>query len=183
MKPMLDDLELPLVQEITTHDRRALAEHKPPGMEGSLLQNLGRRPARLVLWGIAAGDEAQETIEKLDEKFRAGGPFAFTADISTDSEIEQIVIDDLQIQEIAGKPERFAFTLALREFIEPVEPEDLSVLNTDILGEAGDLMGDLLGGLDIGLDFASGLERFANSMSDLLGRLQEFKKNTENAGG
>ena len=177
MNPMLDDLELPLVQEITTHDRRALAEHKPPGMEGSLLQNLGRRPERLVLWGIAAGDDAQQTIEKLDEKFKNGGPFAFTSDISADSEIEQVVIDDFQIQELAGKPQRFAFTLALREFIEPVEPADLSALEAGILDEAGDLMGDLLDGLDISTEFLSGLERFATSMSDLLGRLQEFKNN------
>jgi hypothetical protein len=177
MKPMLDDLELTLVQEITTHDRRILAEHKPPAMEGSLLQNLGRRPERLVLWGIAAGDEAQQTIEKLDEKFKSGGPFAFTADISADSEIEQVVIDDFQIQELAGKPQRFAFTLALREFIEPVEPADLSALEAGILDEAGDLMGDLLDGLDISAEFLSGLERFATSMSDLLGRLQEFKNN------
>jgi hypothetical protein len=183
MKPMLDDLELPLVQEITTHDRRTLAEHKPPGMEGSLLQNLGRRPERLVLWGIAAGDEAQETIEKLDEKFRAGGPFPFAADISVDSEIEQIVIDDFQVQEIAGKPQRFAFTLSMREFIEPVEPEDLSVLEDAIALEAGDLVGDLLGGLDIGLDFASGLERFATSMGGLLERLQQFKRDIESANG
>ena len=97
MKPMLDNIELPLVQEITTHDRRTLIEHKPPSMDGSLLQNLGRRPERVVLWGIAAADDAQETIEKLDEKFRAGGPFAFTADISADSQIEQIVIDDFQV--------------------------------------------------------------------------------------
>jgi len=177
MNPMLDDLELPLVQEITTHDRRALAEHKPPGMQGSLLQNLGRRPERLVLWGIAAGDDAQQTIEKLDEKFKNGGPFAFTSDISADSEIEQVVIDDFQIQELAGKPQRFAFTLALREFIEPVEPADLSALEAGILDEAGDLMGDLLDGLDISTEFLSGLERFATSMSDLLGRLQEFKNN------
>lgn len=175
MNPMLDDIELPLVQEITTHDLRVLAEHKPPGMEGSLLQNLGRRPARLVLWGLAEGEDAQDTIEKLDEKFRAGGPFAFVADISADSEIEQIVIDDFQLQEIAGKPQRFAFTLALREFIEPGEPEDLSALNTGILDEAGDLMGDLMDGLEVGLDFATGLERFVGSMSDLLDRLQKFK--------
>ncbi len=178
---MLDDLELPLVQEITTHDRRVLAEHKPPGMEGSLLQNLGRRPARLVLWGVAAGDDAQDTVEKLDEKFRAGGPFAFTADISVDSEIEQIVIDDFQVQEIAGKPQRFSFTLALREYIEPVEPEDLSVLDAGILDEAGDLMDGLLDGLDMGFEFANQLERFANSMSDALGRLQEFNNNMNQA--
>jgi len=181
MKPMLDDLELPLVQEIATHDRRVLAEHKPPGMEGSLLQNLGRRPARLALWGVATGEDAQETIEKLDEKFRLGGPFAFTADISADSEIDRMVIDDFQVQEIAGKPQRFAFTLTLREYIEPVEPEELSVLDSGILDEAGDLMDDLLDGLDIAAQFASGLERFADSMTDLLGRLEEFRNTIENA--
>jgi len=184
MKPMLDDIELPLVQEITTHDRRVLAEHKPPGMEGSLLQNLGRRPERLVLWGIASAADGEEegampTIEKLEEKFRQGGPFPFTSDISADAEIEQVVIDDFQVQEIAGKPERYAFTLTLREFIEPVEPEDLSALDADVLGEAGDLFDDLLDGLDVGLDFASGLERFSTSMSSLLERLQEFKKTIE----
>ena len=36
MRPMLDDLDLPQVQEIATHDRRVLAEHKPPGMAGSV---------------------------------------------------------------------------------------------------------------------------------------------------
>ena len=43
MRPMLDDIELPQVQEIAAYDRRMLAEHKPPGMDGSLLQNLGRQ--------------------------------------------------------------------------------------------------------------------------------------------
>lgn len=181
MNPMLDDLALTLVQEIGTHDRRTLAEHKPPGMEGSLLQNLGRRPARIALWGIAAGEEAKDFIDKLAEKFRAGGPFPFTADIAADSGIERMVIDDLEIQEIAGKPERYAYTLSLREYIEPVEPEDLSVLDAGVLDEAGGLMDDLLGGLDIGSAFTSGLERFVDSMGGLLGRLQEFRNSIENA--
>ena len=55
------------------------------------------------------------------------------------------------------------------------------MLEDNILGEAGDLMGDLLDGLDVGLDFASGLERFTNSMGGLLERLQQFKRETENA--
>src|SRR5262245_10461806 len=139
MRPMLDDLELPLVQEITTLERRVLAEHKPPEMSGSLLQNLGRRPTRLALWGVAAGTDARSFIEKLDGKFRAGDPLPFTADIVADAEIEKVVIEDLRIQDLAGKPERFAFVITLREHIEPVEPEDLSPLNTDILGEAQNL--------------------------------------------
>lgn len=188
MKPMIDDIELPLVQEIATHDRRVLSEHKPPGMDGSLLQNLGRRPGRLSLWGVATdepgdGSAALRAIQQLDEKFREGGPVSFVADISADSAIEKMVIDDLKLQELAGKPARFAYVLTLREFIEPVEPEDLAPVDAGVLADAEGLMDDLLGGLDVAQAFAENLERFAGSMSDLLGRLQEFKSNIERARG
>jgi hypothetical protein len=176
MKPMLDDLELAYVQEIATHDRRVLAEHKPPGMAGSLLQNMGRRPTRITLWGVAAGPDAPDFVEALDEKFRAGEPVSFTSDISAESEIDRIVIDDLKWQELAGKPERFAYVLILREYIEPVEPEDASLLETEISEDAQDLMDDLVEGLDIGLDFLTGLEQFVSPLSDLLNKLDEFNR-------
>lgn len=173
MRPMLDDLELPQVQEITTRDLRVLAEHKPPGMEGSLLQNMGRRPTRLVLCGVAVGPEVLEFVEKLDEKFRSGNAVPFIADIIADAEIEEMVIDDLQWQELAGKPERFAYVLTLREFIEPVEPEDASFLDSDILDEAQGLIDQLVEGLDLGLLFSTGLERFVPVLDDFLSRVQE----------
>ncbi len=181
MRPMLDDLELPQVQEIRTQDRRALAEHRPPGMDGSLLQNLGRGPTRLALLGVASGPDAKGFIEKLDEKFRAGAAVTFTADIVADAEIETLKIDDLRVQELAGKPDRFSYVLTLREFIEPVEPEDASLLDTGILEEAQGLVDGLVAGLDVGLDFASGLERFVPQLTDLLARLQEFHRRLEEA--
>lgn len=176
---MLDDIELPQVQEITTHEQRVLAEHKPPGMAGSLLQNMGRRPTRLILWGVAAGTEAQSLIEKLDDKFRAGEPVPFTADIVADAEIEQMVIDNFRVQDLAGKPQRYAYVLVLREYIEPPEPEDASFLDSDILNDAQNLMDNLVEGIDIGLDFASGLEQFISPLSDLLTRIQDFRKAIE----
>ena len=160
MKPMLDDLELPQVQEITTLDRRALAEHKPPSMSGSLLQNLGRRPTSLTLWGVATGPEALNFIEQLDEKFRSNLPVSFTADIVTDAEIEKMIIDDLRVQDLAGKPQRHAYVLTLREYIEPVEPEDTSGLDTDILGDALGQLDNLMSGLEI-----------IEQLSDVIGRL------------
>ncbi len=181
MRPMLDDLELPQVQEIATHDKRALAEHKPPGMEGSLLQNLGRSPSRLVLWGVATGPEVLDFVEKLDGKFRAGEPVPFVADIVAEAEIEAMVIDDLEWQELAGRPERFAYVLTLREYIEPVEPEDTSFLDEEILEDAESLIDDLVEGLDIGLDFATGLEQFVSPLSDLLSRLQQFQEDVGQA--
>ncbi len=177
MRPMLDDMELPQVQEIATRDRRALAEHKPPGMAGSLLQNMGRRPTRLILGGVANGPEALGFTERLNEKFHASEPVSFVADIVADAEIEQMLIDDLHLQELAGKPQRFAYVLVLREHLEPLEPEDAAALNSEVLGDAQRLMDDLIDGLDIGLDFATGLERFVSPLEDLLGRLRTLRQN------
>lgn len=166
MRPMLDDLELPQVQEVATYERRTLAEHKPPGMSGSLLQNLGRRPTRLVLWGVATGPDALGFIQKLDEKFRGAKPVPFTADIVKDAEIETMLIDDLKLQELAGKPERFAYVLTLREFIKPVEPAVApSFLNTDILGDALNQINNLTSGFEI-----------LGQLSDVISRLAKLSE-------
>lgn len=174
MRPMLDDLELTQVQEIALYEQRVLAEHKPPGMEGSLLQNMGRRPGRLALWGVAAGDDVLDFVETLNEKFKAGTPLPFIADIVTDSAIEEMVIDDLRWQELAGKPLRYAYVMTLREYIEPVEPADTSLLDSDILDEARGLIEDVAAGLNIGDAFVSGLERFVEPLSSALNTLQHF---------
>jgi hypothetical protein len=174
VRPMLDDLELTQVQEIRTQDRRALAEHRPPGMDGSLLQNLGRGPARMALWGIASGPDARGFVGKLDDKFRAGAAVTFTADIVADAEIQKVKIDDLRLQELAGKPDRFAYVLTLREFIEPVEPEDASGLDADILGEARGLVDDLVKGIDGAAGFIAELARFVPRFTDLLGRMPKL---------
>ncbi|HEV3469726.1 MAG TPA: hypothetical protein VG148_10425 [Pyrinomonadaceae bacterium] len=165
MRPMLDDIELPQVQEIATLERRVLAEHKPPGMSGSLLQDMGRRPARLTLWGVATGPEARAFVEKLDEKFRAAAPVPFVGDIVADADIERVVIENLRVQDLAGKPERFAYVLTLREFVEPVAAEDLSPLDESIAGDALGLMDNLVNGFEI-------VER----LSAFVGRLTELNE-------
>jgi hypothetical protein len=181
MRPMLDDLELGQVQEISTYDRRTLAEHKPPGMSGSLLQDLGRRLTRLTLWGVAVGLEARSFTEKLDQKFRAAKPVPFTADIVNDAEIELMLIEDLKLQELAGKPERIAYVLTLREFIEPVEPAEAAI-DDDILGDANGLLDDLVDGLELALspNFGTGLEQFVEPLGGLLTRLQDFNRSNNN---
>lgn len=179
MQPMIDELELPQVQELDITERRDLAEHRAPGMDGSLLQNLGRGPACLALWGVATGPTALELTEQLDAKFRAGEPVAFVADITTDSEIEEMLIDDLRLQELAGRPDRVAFALTMREYVEPVEPADVSPVESDLLGDAQDLMDDLVDGLDLGLPFATGLEGFLPQLQGLFERLQQFNRDLE----
>ena len=176
MNPMLDDLALPQVQEIAVIERRTLAEHKPPGMDGSLLQNMGRRPTRLALWGVASGPDAQDFVGKLDGKFRDGKSYPFTADIVADSKLEKIIIENLRVQDLAGKPQRYAYVLTLREYIEPIESQDTSLVDAAIKDDAKNLMDGMLPGLTTGLDFVTGLERFVAPLSSLLRRLQAASK-------
>jgi hypothetical protein len=175
---MLDDLELPQVQEIRTHELRALSEHKPPGMEGSFLQNLGRRPALLLLWGVATGPGARDFLNQLEVKFRAGLPVPFTADIVTDSTIEKVRVEDLKLDEVAGRPDRFTYVLALREAIEPVAPVTAPAvdagLDADLLADAAQLTGDLVAGLVAGSELVDGLARFVPQFTDLLARLHQL---------
>jgi hypothetical protein len=172
---MLDDLELPLVQEVSTFDRRALAEHKPPGMDGSVIQNLGRRPACILLWGVATGDEARQFMDQLDLKFKEGRPVPFTADIVADANIENVLIDNLRFQELAGKPDRFAYILTLRQHQVPVEPEDVSAVDADLLADAIGQISGLVEGLDAALAFADGMSRFIPQLGGLLDRLEQTR--------
>lgn len=175
-RPILDDLELPLVQEITTIDRRVLSEHKPPGMAGSLIQNLGRRPMRVVVSGIAAGPDSLSTAQKLDDKFRAAKPVPFIGDIVADARLDLVLIEDLRLQELAGVPLRIGYTLTLREFIKPVNPAPSTRIDLNILGDALDRVQAIENGIAAAQALATGLERFVPQFSDLLARLQAMPK-------
>jgi len=171
MRPMLDKTELPQVQQISTLDRRALSEHKPPGMAGSLFQDLGRHPTRLIISGVATGPNALKVVEDLDKKFRAKKPLPFTADIVAAAKIDQMLIENLFVEELAGKPERFAYVLTLDEYIRPTAPQTSPSIDTDIAGDAKSLMDGMLPGLVNGPAIAAGLQKFVTQFSGLLSRL------------
>lgn len=177
MRPALAGTELPQVQDVATSDVRALAEHAAPGKDGSMLQNLGRAPTRVTVRGVATGPEALGVVERLKDELRTGRPLTFVADLTTDTTIEQVLLDDLQLRQIAGRPDGYAYVLTLREFVEPVQPEQ-STVDADVLGEAADLIDGLLDGLDLAVPFSTGLESFVTPLSDLLGRLQTLNQGT-----
>jgi hypothetical protein len=176
ISPMLDDIELPLVREIATHDRRSLSELKPPGMAGSVVQNLGRRPLRVVVSGFATGPDALKTVQTLDDKFRAAKPVPFVGDIVADANLDLVMIENLRLEELAGKPERFSYELTLREFIKPVDPAPATGLDLQIATDALDRVNDLVDGLAGAQALATGLERFVPIFTDLLARVQAFNK-------
>jgi hypothetical protein len=116
---MLGDLELSLVQRIETEEEQVLVDHAVPGMEGNFTQRLNRASTRVTLHGVLTGDEAKANLEKLRAKFHAAEPLPFVADIMTATQVQQVLIADLRVQEVAGKPDRFEYRLRLDEYIPP----------------------------------------------------------------
>lgn len=118
MAVMLAGIELPGVQEIHTDEGRAIVEHRVPGLVGSVLQDLGRGATVITLAGIFHGEEVLEDLEELRDPFKAGEPVLFTADITTATEVDQVLIQDLRVSEVAGRKSYFRYAVTLREYVE-----------------------------------------------------------------
>lgn len=172
MRPMLGGLELPQVQEAALAERRELAEHRAPGMDGSLLQDLGREPARFTVWGVAAGPDAARFLDDLEAKFREGARMAFTADVDSGARVEHVSIAGLRVEEVAGKPGRWMYALTLAEHQVPTEPEPTTAVEDAVKGEAVARIGDLAAAIDLVPVLATGLEPFVGVLEGLIARLR-----------
>src|SRR5713226_9222712 len=118
-RPMLDDVELQQVQEVEAEDQEVLAQHGVPALEGDFLQDLGRRATRVKLTGVLTGSEAGGGLKKLREKFRAAEPVPLVADIATATKVDKVLIEEMGVRELAGKPERFEYAITIIEYIPP----------------------------------------------------------------
>lgn len=122
-RPMLDDLELELVQKIDSEHDNVLHQTSVPGLDGDFLASQGRRATRFTLTGVVAGEEAGEDLKKLRDKFADADPVPFVSDIATATRVDRVLIEELGVREIAGKAKRFEYSFTLREFEPPPEPE------------------------------------------------------------
>ena len=147
-RPMLGDIELQLVQEIETGEDQVLARHDIPALEGDFLQGLGRRATRLTLTGVLTGPEAGEGLKTLRDKFRGAEPVAFVTDITTATRVNEVLIEEMGVRELAGKPERFEYAFTLREYSpaaeveveQPPDPEPPDEPSDDIDDNVGTLI-------------------------------------------
>lgn len=122
LRPMLGDIELQQVQRIDSDQDQLLVRHAVPALEGDFLQGLGRRATVFVLDGVLTGPEVADGITSLREKFHAAEPVSFAADIATATRIDQVLIEAMDVREIAGHALRFEYSFLLREFIPPPTP-------------------------------------------------------------
>ena len=122
-RPMLGDIELQQVQKIEVEEDQVWVQHDVPTLEGDFFQGLGRRAGRVTLTGVLTGPEVGDGLQELRHKFRAAAPVPFVADITTATRVDQVLIEEMGVRELAGKPERFEYALTLREYIPATEPE------------------------------------------------------------
>jgi hypothetical protein len=142
IKPMLGEYEIPGIQRIGAVEERSLVRIEVPGLAGSYHQDLGSESASILIEGTLAGDEARDNFfNDLREKLKTGEPLDFVADITTATEITQVLISDFKVSEVAGSADTFSYSLTIVQYVEPPTPG----LGTD-LG-----FGDLTD-LDLGLD-------------------------------
>jgi hypothetical protein len=144
---MIASWEVPRIERIATTEMRRLAVLPVPGLSGDLHQDLGRGALAVQISGSLFGDEARdEFLKELREKFLAGEPVDFIADITNESELERVLIVSLSLDEESDHAGIFRYLIALREYTEPPEPA----------GPSADFGLDV--DADLGLDVDLGLD-------------------------
>ena len=168
VRPMIGSWEVPRIEAIATHESRRLAVLPVPGLSGDLHQDMGRAAIAIELTGSLYGDEARDLLLKeLREKFLAGEPVDFVADIVGESELERVLIESLQLEENAAVADSCRYRIVLREYTEPPEPPGVG----DDFGL--DVDADLGLDIDLGLDLLDlpGLLGDVPQIGDLLSPL------------
>jgi hypothetical protein len=123
-RPMLGEIELQHVQKLDIEQDQVLTQHPVPALEGDFLQRLDRRATQVTLTGVLTGPEARDGLKSLRDKFRAAEPVSFVADITTATQVDRVFIEEMEVRELAGKPERFEYAFTLREFVPPPAVEE-----------------------------------------------------------
>ncbi|QTE31451.1 OmpA family protein [Pengzhenrongella sicca] len=126
---MLGDLELEQVQLVESDEDQVVVRHPVPALEGDFLQDLGRRGARLSVTGVLTAAETSEHLADLRAQFHAGDPVPFVSDISSAMLVDRVLIERMDVRELAGRPSMFEYHLTLRELTEaePVDTEDVVI--------------------------------------------------------
>jgi hypothetical protein len=173
---MIDQWQPPSIERIRSVEARRIAVLPVPGLSGDLAQDVGRGALAVEISGSLSTDDARDDfLKSLREKFLAGDPVDFVADIVKESELERVLIEELQLEENAELAGFFRYRIVLREYTEPPEPPSPS-FGLDDLGADLDLEAAL--GLD-GLDLP-GIAVDIPKVGDLLSPLKPAAQNLKN---
>jgi hypothetical protein len=129
-------IELVGLSRIYTEDTRTLVKQRGPGQAGGLFQDLGREPVTIVMEGILLGEDTQAALEELRQAHANAKPLSFAADAVAGADLTHVHIAELQVRQLAGHAERFAFFLRVREHTEPPENPGAGAAKVDAAAKA-----------------------------------------------
>lgn len=105
------------VHRIKTLEQSHFVYQQVPGMQGSVVQNLGRESVRLQLEGIFYGAKALESLETLRKAYKQQKPVDFLADVVGQAYFSQVVLERFEVQQSAEYPDQFTYVLAIAEYV------------------------------------------------------------------
>ncbi len=111
----LAGIQLRRVHHIETLEQNNFVYHSVPGMQGNVVQDLGRDSVRLQLHGIFYGEKAQESLEKLRNIYKNREAVDFLADVVGQAYFSQVTIERFEVVQSAQHPDQFSYILTIAE--------------------------------------------------------------------
>ncbi len=126
---MLGDTNLEQVQMLESDEDQIVTHHPVVALDGGFVQTIGRRAARFRLTGVLTASPISDRLTELRTKFMNAQPVPFVSDISAATLVDEVLIEEMTVRELAGSPDRLEYHFVLREYTEaePSEPAVFTV--------------------------------------------------------
>lgn len=116
------NIALSRIHRIVTQERADFVAHRIPGLAGDLVQDMGRASVHLRIDGIFYGKKAKDDLDKLRNVYKDRKPVDFIADIVGQAYFSQVIIEQLEVRQIAEEQDQFSYQLTIAEYVPPPQP-------------------------------------------------------------
>jgi hypothetical protein len=127
--------EVRTVVDVHVEGKRSIVELAIPGSDGNVLQDMGREPLTILLKGEVWGPKAKDTIQSLKTKSDSGQSVPFTSDLLAAASVSDVIVEEFEVDQVAGNPTRFRYLLLLREYKEGGEATEGEATGADEIAE------------------------------------------------
>lgn len=176
--PIIGDITLTAVQEMSHVLDAGFAASPVPGLDGDPVQRAGRGSHAVRIAGVLRGETAADDLAALQTAASDGAEVSFAADITTALELQKVVITDLRARAVAGFEQLITYELDIVESPPLPPPAEVSGFgglddfglgalgfDTDIMGDLAGIADDLAGAVDAVMDAADQLQALASLAS------------------
>lgn len=134
--------EVRTVVDVHVEGKRSIVELAVPGSDGNVLQDMGREPLTILLKGEVWGPKAKATVQSLKQKSDSGESVPFTSDLLAAASVSEVIVEEFEVEQVAGNPTRYRYLMLLREFKEGGEATEGAAFESGEVEEAQPVMGE-----------------------------------------